>query len=556
MKEFMQKYSKILNFYPFVVIGLTVILLCFCFIKEKGENTQFSLPSDMPFDTWYLEGSDYIELPYDLRSVNGKPIVLKTTIPSEVGDGYGVMLRSSYCRVEGYVDEAPIGSYGSVLPLPFGSMVGNIRVILPIGADDAGKQLKIRIVPYFSQHMDIPEIEYGPMDSLKYTVLRENLFRLCVCVFLVTILLFTVAIALYQRLSEQVIALDVLGYFFGFVLGVLCWIICSSDLPQFVTSANESVCLVSFFSLSMMAIPYMGFCEKVLPTGRKVFMALYLLGWLNPLFQLICLVFHIADPLTLLPITHVYIICAVVSSIWFAIKQMHNDFAAWLILVSSVVLALCAVAGLICFAVAPSMGYDAIAFSVGLVMFILALFWLILYRQIGYIQEQKFMETYKRMAYMDVLTGMANRAAMEQQFDEIHKRLGPGDVITYLMFDMNYLKETNDKEGHQAGDRMLIALGECLEEAFGSLGKCYRLGGDEFAVIIENDRLSEGELRRIFEETLFNHNRYHRNMVSSAMGYASMKYDSEAHYFNALAKAADESMYEDKKRWHADDAVR
>ena len=54
-----------------------------------------------------------------------------------------------------------------------------------------------------------------------------------------------------------------------------------------------------------------------------------------------------------------------------------------------------------------------------------------------------------------------------------------------LVADINNLKETNDKFGHDIGNELIIHTAEILTNIFQS-SSIFRIGGDEFAVILQD----------------------------------------------------------------------
>nr|WP_260368944.1 diguanylate cyclase [Lactobacillus delbrueckii] len=64
------------------------------------------------------------------------------------------------------------------------------------------------------------------------------------------------------------------------------------------------------------------------------------------------------------------------------------------------------------------------------------------------------------------------------------------ESVTYVFCDVNGLHETNNKFGHEAGDRMLIALASELAKSFGQ-DLSFRFGGDEFLAITLDERLDK-----------------------------------------------------------------
>lgn len=87
-----------------------------------------------------------------------------------------------------------------------------------------------------------------------------------------------------------------------------------------------------------------------------------------------------------------------------------------------------------------------------------------------------------RLAKTDDLTGLMNRKALKSL---------PLKEFDLIYFDINGLKEINDTQGHEAGDRLLVKFSRILSEC--CLKKEYpiRLGGDEFIVLLTPLRAEE-----------------------------------------------------------------
>jgi diguanylate cyclase (GGDEF)-like protein len=99
----------------------------------------------------------------------------------------------------------------------------------------------------------------------------------------------------------------------------------------------------------------------------------------------------------------------------------------------------------------------------------------------------------RRAARSDPLTGVGNRRAWEEIVRDVqaeHDRNGTAAAI--LLVDLNRLKETNDRHGHDAGDRLIQALANTLRHALPEGGFLARIGGDEFAVLVQGAGEDEG----------------------------------------------------------------
>jgi diguanylate cyclase (GGDEF)-like protein len=88
-------------------------------------------------------------------------------------------------------------------------------------------------------------------------------------------------------------------------------------------------------------------------------------------------------------------------------------------------------------------------------------------------------------ARTDALTALPNRRAIEEHLTRAtaHARRH-GEPMSLLMIDLDRFKETNDRYGHAAGDRVLRAVADCLREALRAEDLPGRWGGDEFIVVL------------------------------------------------------------------------
>jgi diguanylate cyclase (GGDEF)-like protein len=97
--------------------------------------------------------------------------------------------------------------------------------------------------------------------------------------------------------------------------------------------------------------------------------------------------------------------------------------------------------------------------------------------------QRKDME--KQLRYLgthDILTGAYNRLFLEGELTRFeHSRDFP---ISVIVSDMDNLKDTNDKLGHNAGDELLKRACSTLRSAIREEDILARIGGDEFAVLL------------------------------------------------------------------------
>lgn len=95
-----------------------------------------------------------------------------------------------------------------------------------------------------------------------------------------------------------------------------------------------------------------------------------------------------------------------------------------------------------------------------------------------------------RKAETDALTGLLNRRAYDEKLGHaFHRTLRqPGEILSLILFDLDYFKQINDEFGHQYGDAYLCKMAQAMLEAVRQeVDLAFRFGGDEFATVIFAD---------------------------------------------------------------------
>lgn len=94
----------------------------------------------------------------------------------------------------------------------------------------------------------------------------------------------------------------------------------------------------------------------------------------------------------------------------------------------------------------------------------------------------------RKMATIDLLTGLPNRRSFQQLLDKaLNKKLRPENGLVALLFiDLDDFKYVNDTAGHATGDLLLKNVAALLQESVRDGDRVCRLGGDEFTVLLEN----------------------------------------------------------------------
>ena len=150
-------------------------------------------------------------------------------------------------------------------------------------------------------------------------------------------------------------------------------------------------------------------------------------------------------------------------------------------------------------------------------------------------------EKIKYMGFHDKLTGLYNRAFLEEEIKRVDTpRQHP---ISIIMGDLNNLKLINDTYGHQIGDQLIKRAAEMINNSCREEDIIARWGGDEFVVLLPQTAVKESEviIKRINQQIEQEEGEL---AVSISLGTAS-KTGTEQDLMSVLSKAEDR-MYKNK----------
>ena len=111
-------------------------------------------------------------------------------------------------------------------------------------------------------------------------------------------------------------------------------------------------------------------------------------------------------------------------------------------------------------------------------------------------ERRELEEQLTHQAFHDPLTGLPNRRLFLDRLEfALSASLGRGTRVAAVLLDVDDFRAINESLGHEAGDSLLLAVAERLENIVGP-GAAAHFGGDQFAVLIENVARS-GEAVRV-----------------------------------------------------------
>lgn len=485
--------------------------------------------------------------PTSAETVDGE-LILYNQLPRLTGDEV-IMFQNNYQFVQVYVNDKCIYSFGYNNFPRFGKMVGNFLCVIPLSTEHSQQTISLHLKPnYHGNVAGLKSITFGPSDSLILEMLAQNK-EIILC--LIVMILFGAVLLICSMWLHRIFDMDCriflnLGLF---ILISAVWIWSDSPLPQFWFSNSVAICLVSFMSFMLMPLPLISFIELICSPERSALSLLKIACLVNFAVQSLLYVTQVADFPQMLAATHFLLAVTILVILYylFYMAKKKKSYYAKGILVAIGTMSLFSVIALIRF-YQNSQIDNSKYFRIGFLVMIVIFLFLSIKVVLSYHQIKIKAEVYRNLAYTDIMTQTRNRSAFEKFIETLKQSVDKLPSLTFVMLDINNLKTTNDRFGHQAGDILIMSAAECIKAAFSDIGTIYRIGGDEFLIIIETANINIREKIRLLDQKIDAYNENQPNLpyrLSIAHGYATMsslkKYDVDA-----LLKSADENMYRNK----------
>lgn len=331
---------------------------------------------------------------------------------------------------------------------------------------------------------------------------------------------------------------------FSVLLGL--WSANETDAVVLIIENHQASTFMAFVLLMAMPIPFALFVRSFLEIGdRRIWKWFCDISFLE---MIICCVMQftgVCDFRQSIVLTHIIIAGALLYLIYamaYKIIKRQIDSRLGTCIVALGIIIVATIADMIRYY--SSDGSSDVLGKIAFLLFILILGFESARKTMDVIKKGRRAEALEQFALNDSMTGLYNRNAYNYMVEN------ESDITDHMVitFDLNDLKQCNDRFGHAAGDTYIINVAEIIERIFDRYGRCYRIGGDEFCCIVTkaSSVVIEKQIMKLRHEiTLLNNKRILPVKADIACGFSS--YETGDENLEQIRVRADGMMYADKK---------
>ncbi|RYI27565.1 GGDEF domain-containing protein [Bacillus infantis] len=150
------------------------------------------------------------------------------------------------------------------------------------------------------------------------------------------------------------------------------------------------------------------------------------------------------------------------------------------------------------------------------------------------------LESMKRVAYTDSLTGIANRLRIDGWLEEWIKK---SEGFSVIFFDIDHFKCVNDTYGHDAGDLVLKQLASLVRQPLTGAELFGRWGGEEFIILTPKTGESAVNLAEKLRKVIMESSFPPAGNQTASFGVAQYK---KGDTVDSLLSRADQGLYQSK----------
>ena len=510
-------------------------------------NGSYSGGNAMPYDeTWTYESGSLAD--FD-NLITEEHVTIHKRIDGDVINTKSLCFHSKNIHFSVYLDGEMIYDFHPKTPKYMGKSYGvySHSVTMPVITRDGDIKIVIDHL-YPGKPGYVKDMHLDSSNHFIVGEIQDSSIELLACVITIVFGVILALIGLFGRnFGDKRYEIVSFG---AFSTAAALWIATGTQADALLTGAPVAVHFANYMALDLMTYPGVIFAAYI--TGNKeskLSIGFGMLTLTKIIFSIISTCIGFRDYHQLLFLTHIIIVLGIIAFTYYLIKGIIKKTLSNVL--SIVVIVLFALALIVCiFDVIMffSHMHNYITFSIStsaLYIFILVC-GIYEFENITEMSKRgQYAEAMEQMAYQDELTHMLNRKAFNRTLQEIEKGT---DSYTFVMLDLNNLKNVNDEYGHEMGDTYIISIADYICRSFQNKEKCYRIGGDEFFVISEYKPTEESFKKCLtrMSDMIAEFNQERKPPIELSIAYGYEVYDPTKDKQNKILRVADERMYEMK----------
>ena len=561
MEEFLKLDIKKKIYYFIVMAALLLIMVIPVIMSTTEKNVE---SNDVVLDDrWTVTVNDKVYKDVTLSKFRfdmcdrGDILTFEHVIPRyDTTDDPTINLYSIHAAVKVSVDNEVIYQYGQNR-YQENKLLGYGRHFIPLGKNQMGKKLTIEM--HISENNAFDGQQPVIISDGRKFVSKDiagKRFNLAISMFLMVFGVIIMILSMLMLKSSVNFIQTFCIAMFSFLVG--CWTLCNVDLIEYFSSDLLVKTYMEYMTFYVLPLPFTYYFrdrleEKGFPKWLKIYFKVLIIAEIAfAAFAYTMQFFNIMHLPSFLSVAHILMMLAllfiVFINIW-ARKNSQDSINS--VMVGFAIAVILTVIELVRFNINKYfLGFSKNEYSsmTCFAVLIIVISMLVDYgkkisQTLYRIAQQQL---FKQMAYMDELTGLANRRKYEEYMKELETHT---EKYCILCFDLNLLKKINDTYGHEKGDELIKRFADVLREVYSLYGITARIGGDEFVAILNNVSVQETE--KLISNMLILIETKNKEddilKLSTAYGYAMSDEvaDSNPHI---IYKLADDRMYEYKKK--------
>ena len=561
MEEFLKLDIKKKIYYFIVMAALLLIMVIPVIMSTTEKNVE---SNDVVLDDrWTVTVNDKVYKDVTLSKFRfdmcdrGDILTFEHVIPRyDTTDDPTINLYSIHAAVKVSVDNEVIYQYGQNR-YQENKLLGYGRHFIPLGKNQMGKKLTIEM--HISENNAFDGQQPVIISDGRKFVSKDiagKRFNLAISMFLMVLGVIIMILSMLMLKSSVNFIQTFCIAMFSFLVG--CWTLCNMDMIEYFSSDLLVKTYMEYMTFYVLPLPFTYYFrdrleEKGFPKWLKIYFKVLIIAEIAfAAFAYTMQFFNIMHLPSFLSVAHILMMLAllfiVFINIW-ARKNSQDSINS--VMVGFAIAVILTVIELVRFNINKYfLGFSKNEYSsmTCFAVLIIVISMLVDYgkkisQTLYRIAQQQL---FKQMAYMDELTGLANRRKCEEYMKELETHT---EKYCILCFDLNLLKKINDTYGHEKGDELIKRFADVLREVYSLYGITARIGGDEFVAILNNVSVQETE--KLISDMLILIETKNKEddilKLSTAYGYAMSDEvaDSNPHI---IYKLADDRMYEYKKK--------